>query len=67
MSSNKRPVHQKLLVASYILASVSTLLGALAAIGATIEQGKLEYPPVNNGPMPVSTPPKQPERKYFDL
>lgn len=60
-----RPLHQRLLIASYILGSVSTLLGALAAVGATLERNELQYPPVN-GPTP-SQPPKPSEpRRYFD-
>ena len=63
-----RPIHQRLLIASYILGSISTLLAALAAIGATVDQGRLEYPPVNG---PIPSPPTgkstEPSKRYFEM
>ena len=63
-----RPIHQRLLIASYVLSSIGTLLGALAALGATIDHGKLEYPPVSNGATPPLPTSKSSDagKKYFE-
>ncbi len=61
----ERSIHQRLLIASYILGAVSSLLGTLAAIGVTLERNELYYPPINTPP--PHGPAKTPEpRRYFD-
>jgi hypothetical protein len=65
-----RPVHQRLLIASYILGAVASLLATLGAIGSTVEQESLKYPNIH-GPTPPPAPPgKEPteaSRRYFDM
>jgi hypothetical protein len=63
-----RPVHERLLIAAYIFGALSTLLGALAALGATVEKKDLKYPNIN-GPNPP-TPNKDPtegSKRYFEM
>jgi hypothetical protein len=60
-----KPTHKKLLIASYFLGAVSTLLAALAAISAASENDKLLYPDIN-GQQPQTNPTSN-ARKYFDL
>lgn len=53
-NATTKPLHYRLLVASYILGSVATLLGTLAAIGATWERNDLQYPPLDGVDVPPS-------------
>jgi hypothetical protein len=65
MSKQNTPMHRKLLVASYFLGALSTLLSALAAISAASEHGKLLYPDINNTAQPTN--PASNAKKYFEL
>ena len=66
--SNKRstPMHHKLLVVSYLFATFSTLLAALAAISAASDGGKLMYPDINNPTQPINNSGSN-AKKYFEL
>jgi len=62
---SKKTTHHRLLIASYFLAALSTLLSALAAISAASENGKLLYPDINNPTQPTNPAPNT--KKYFEL
>lgn len=66
MSKQITPTHHKLLVASYFLAAMSTLLSALAAISAASENGKLLYPDINGTAQPFNNTTSNAKR-YFEL
>ncbi len=64
-----RSVHQRLLLAAYVLGAVSSLLGTLAAIGFTLEKDNLKYPDIA-GPIPPPQTGKdgvEPTKRYFEL
>lgn len=65
MSKQSKPIHHKLLIASYILGALSTLLSALAAVSACSENGKLLYPDINT-PQPSNNQASN-AKKYFEL
>jgi len=61
----ERSIHQRLLVASYILGALSSLLRTLAAIGSTMERNDLQYPSVNSQP-PTTEKGADTTKRYFD-
>ena len=65
MSKQSKPIHHKLLIASYVLGALSTLLSALAAVSACSETGKLLYPDINSATQPTNSTSNA--KRYFEL
>lgn len=67
MSKQSKPIHHKLLIASYVLGALSTLLSALAAVSACSESGKLLYPDINNSTQSFNNNTTSNAKRYFEM
>ena len=63
--TERSPMHQRILLTSYVLGSLASLLGSLAAIYATLEKNELKYPNIN-GPN-INKETNDSSKRYFDL
>jgi len=64
---NVKPLHHRLLIASYVVGAVATLLGTLAAIGATLERHGPQYPPLRDSEEPPSWQTPDLVERHFGL